>query len=163
MCFEYTDNPASPHELAIRVLELRFNISFHPRFAHLPPLAPGALLPWPNGSPAKTRPWTWNYDVCLPFPFSSSFFFFSVIVLFPRTPLTRTQTRSAEMAAALYALVHGPAPVPLPAPLAASAAGRDPHPSLSFRQRVKFERWFYGGLPSGEEVEVVRSGGGGVS
>ncbi|KAJ7215104.1 hypothetical protein B0H12DRAFT_1154992 [Mycena haematopus] len=64
VCFEYTGNSRSPHELAIRLLELRSNITLHPRFAHLPPIEPGALLARPNAN-AEPEPWTWNYDVRL--------------------------------------------------------------------------------------------------
>ncbi|KAJ6460934.1 hypothetical protein C8R45DRAFT_1028680 [Mycena sanguinolenta] len=127
VCFEYTGNPRSPHELAIRVLELRSNVSFHPRFAHLRPIEPGSLLARATHSIAKPKLWTWDYD-----------------------------SHSTRMAAALYALIHGPTPVPgTPADfrlaedsLLPSAPGMYP----PHRQRVKIEHWFYSALPNQEEL-----------
>ncbi|KAF7377757.1 hypothetical protein MSAN_00198700 [Mycena sanguinolenta] len=127
VCFEYTGNPRSPHELAIRVLELRSNISLHPRFGHLPPVEPGALLARPNHSNGKPEPWTWNYD-----------------------------SHSTRMAAALYALVHGPTPVPgTPADFPLSEDSDMPSAPGMYptrRQRVTIEHWFYSALPNQKEV-----------
>ncbi|KAJ7800467.1 hypothetical protein B0H14DRAFT_2616177 [Mycena olivaceomarginata] len=83
VCFEYTENPASPHELAIRVLELRSDISFHPPLRAPPAAGTGRAASLAERLPRQKQ---------------------------------AVDTRSAEMAAALYALVHGPAPVPLPVP-----------------------------------------------
>ncbi|KAF8207283.1 hypothetical protein K438DRAFT_431529 [Mycena galopus ATCC 62051] len=125
VCFEYTGNPSSPHEVAIRVLELRSkNVSFHPCFAHLPPLAPGTLLASPNEY--SHEPWKWNYD-----------------------------SHPAHMAAALYALVHGPAPVsraPSPYDTPLVDDGHLPEAPTSHVQRAELERWFYGKLPAWEET-----------
>ncbi|KAJ7185598.1 hypothetical protein C8R46DRAFT_1061153 [Mycena filopes] len=79
---ELTHNPRKPHEVAIRVLELRSDVAFLPQFAHLPPLTPGSLLAYPSPSPrpgAEIKPLRWNYD-----------------------------SHSARMAGALYSLIHGP-------------------------------------------------------
>ncbi|KAJ7120205.1 hypothetical protein C8R44DRAFT_877653 [Mycena epipterygia] len=80
--FEYTGNPDYPHELAVRVLELRSNVSFHPSYAHLPPLVPDSLLAHPMHDPAHV--WTWNHEM----------------------------TQKEEMAAGLYCLINGPCTSP---------------------------------------------------
>ncbi|KAJ6562344.1 hypothetical protein B0H19DRAFT_1144200 [Mycena capillaripes] len=155
VCFEYTGNPRAPHEVAIRVLELRSNIGLHPHFAHLRQIKAGVLLPHPEQSTfprAEPLPWMWNYD-----------------------------SHPARMAAALYLLVHGPVPLPAsaadfplsvdmemltgPAPradtgMAADAEGNmnldvDPDAEVVFpshRQNKVLRRWFYGMLPTKEEV-----------
>ncbi|KAK7005750.1 hypothetical protein R3P38DRAFT_3039427 [Favolaschia claudopus] len=126
VCFEYTGNSAAPHELVIRLLEMRSTkIALHPQFAHLPPLTPGTLLPSVTQQPTRSEsqqflPWTWNYE-----------------------------SPPAEMAAALHALVHGPV-----AAGAASEGGIN-HPAvkLSQRKRRALERMFYSVLPSQAELE----------
>ncbi|KAJ7216325.1 hypothetical protein GGX14DRAFT_48635 [Mycena pura] len=85
VCLERTENPTAPHELVIRVLELRSDIAFLPSYAFLPHPDPGTLLPHPH--PTHTPvPWTWN----------------------------DASSQSNEMAAALLCLAHGPGTSPLP-------------------------------------------------
>ncbi|KAJ7033700.1 hypothetical protein C8F04DRAFT_1260689 [Mycena alexandri] len=125
---EPTHNPRHPHELAIRVLELRSNVAFLPEFGHLPPLTPGSLLPHAHQRSqsrpgAEVKTWRWNYD-----------------------------SHSSRMAGALYALIHGPSPVPS----SPKADSTDKYPTHG--QRYVLERWFYDALPSREEFESYEDG-----
>ncbi|KAJ6469184.1 hypothetical protein C8R47DRAFT_1150688 [Mycena vitilis] len=137
VCLEFTDNPNSPHEVALRVLELRSGFRYLPQFAHLPPLTPGSLLVRPDTAPgAEPIPWTWNYD-----------------------------SYSARMAAGLYTLVNGPVPLlhnSAHDPFTQASdeyaeAGMFPdldtdvaYPTRGQRQIL--ERLFYGALPRKDEV-----------
>ncbi|KAJ6597776.1 hypothetical protein DFH09DRAFT_84284 [Mycena vulgaris] len=82
--FEHTGNSDQPHEVAIRILEVRSKASFRSAYAHLPSLKAGEFLMNPMLQ-SRCR-WTWNYET----------------------------TQRYEMAAGLYCLVNGAGSDPRP-------------------------------------------------